>query len=96
MMLKDFLKRATKRERAEVAVACQSSVGYLYQIAGKHRFASPIMAAQIEQSTRLLAQRTDGRLPVVPRATMVRYPQIFEGVYTLPNARAGVDDDELR
>lgn len=96
MMLKDFLRRATKRERTEVADACHSSVPYLYQIAGGHRFASPIKAAQIERSTQLLAQRTDGRLPVVPRATLVRYPQIFEGVYLLPDPRAVGDDYEPR
>ncbi|MEZ5525247.1 MAG: hypothetical protein R3E62_09870 [Pseudomonadales bacterium] len=54
MELKDFLKVATKRERAEVAVACNDSVSYLYQIAGNHRYASPLMATQIERYPALL------------------------------------------
>ena len=52
MELKDFLKMATKRERADVAAACGDSVSYLYQIAGQHRYASPLMATQIERYTR--------------------------------------------
>lgn len=94
MELKDFLKKATKRERAEVAVACNDSVSYLYQIAGNHRYASPIMAIQIERHTRALAVGSDGRLQAVPRATMVRHPQIFEGVDAgVENGCAGADDD---
>ena len=42
---------ATKRERADVAAACGDSVSYLYQIAGQHRYASPLMATQIEHYT---------------------------------------------
>ncbi len=77
MELKDFLKVATKRERAEVAVACNDSVSYLYQIAGHHRYASPLMATQIERYTRFIAGVSNGRLEPVPRETMVRYPEIF-------------------
>ena len=77
MELSHFLKIASKRERAEVAVVCNDSVSYLYQIAGKHRRASPQMAARIEQSTRRVASMTDGRLEAVPRASLVRYPEIF-------------------
>jgi hypothetical protein len=51
MTLKEFLKAATKHERAEVAAVCNDSVGYLYQLAGAHRFASPYMATLIEQTT---------------------------------------------
>jgi len=80
MKLKHFLKMASKRERAEVAVACNDSVSYLYQIAGHHRYASPLLATQIEQSTRAVAEISDGRLCAVPRATMVRHPEIFYGV----------------
>ena len=80
MKLKDFLKIATKRERADVATACNDSVSYLYQIAGHHRYASPLLATQIEQSTRTVAETSDGRLYAVPRATMVRHPEIFYGV----------------
>ena len=80
MELKYFLKMATKRERAEVAVACNDSVSYLYQIAGNHRYASPLLATQIEQSTRVVAEASEGRLQPVPRASMVRHPEIFYGV----------------
>jgi len=79
MELKVFLKLATKRERADVAAACHDSVAYLYQIAGSHRFASPFMATQIELTTRQVAAVSQGRLQTVPRATMVRHPEIFYG-----------------
>ena len=77
MELSHFLKIASKRERAEVAVVCHDSVSYLYQIAGKHRRASPQMAVRIEQRTRKVASMTDGRLEAVPRESLVRYPGIF-------------------
>ncbi len=77
MELKYFLKMATKRERAEVATACNNSVSYLYQIAGNHRYASPLLATQIEKSTRQVAKSSGGRLQAVPRASMVRHPEIF-------------------
>ena len=80
MELKYFLRMATKRERAEVATACNDSVSYLYQIAGNHRYASPLLATQIEQSTKLVAASSGGRLQPVPRASMVRHPEIFYGV----------------
>ena len=94
MELKDFLKMATKRERADVAAACGDSVSYLYQIAGQHRFASPLMATQIEHYTRTVADLSDGRLEPVPRASMVRHPEIFYGVVPESGAHvAGGDDD---
>lgn len=48
MELSEFLKRASKRERAELAEVCNNSVSYLYQLAGKHRFASALLAIKIE------------------------------------------------
>ena len=96
MELKCFLKMATKRERAEVAVACNDSVAYLYQIAGQHRYASPLMAMQIERYTRIVAGHSGGRLKPVPRATMVRHPEIFydvDGVSEVKEAEAGNDDE---
>ena len=84
MKLKEFLKVATKRERADVATACNDSVSYLYQIAGHHRYASPLLATQIERTTREVADLSNGRLESVPRATMVRYPEIFYGVEEPP------------
>lgn len=80
MKLTNFLKAATKRERAAVAVACSGSVSYLYQIAGGHRFASPQLATEIEEKTRQIAAVSDGRLEGVPRQSLVRHPEIFRGV----------------
>ena len=80
MKLKEFLKVATKRERADVATACNDSVSYLYQIAGRHRYASPLLATLIERTTREVADLSNGRLEPVPRATLVRHPEIFYGV----------------
>ena len=85
---------ATKRERADVAVACSDSVSYLYQIAGEHRYASPWMATQIERQTRAVADLSDGRLEPVPRASMVRHPEIFYDVGLRENTQetGGIDD----
>ena len=80
MELKDFLRAATKRERAEIAEVCHDSVSYLYQLAGRHRYASALLATRIEQITRQVATRSDGRLKVVPRDSLVRHPEIFAGV----------------
>jgi hypothetical protein len=80
MTLKEFLKTATKHERAEVAAVCNDSVGYLYQLAGDHRFASPYMATLIEQVTQQVAINSLGRLKTVPRHTLVRHPEIFFGL----------------
>jgi len=81
MNLSLFLRRSTRQERIEVAAVCNSSVGYLYQIAGGHRFASPLMAIRIEGHTCLVASRSNGRLAAVPRSSMVRYPEIFQEPY---------------
>jgi hypothetical protein len=78
MELRQFLKVASKRERAEVATVCNDSVSYLYQLAGKHRYASALMAVRIEALTRTVAAGSVGRLATVPRETLVRYPEIFE------------------
>jgi hypothetical protein len=77
MELKQFLRIATKRERAEVAEDCRTTVAYLYQIAGEHRHASPQMAIRIERFTRHVAHHSGGRLEAVPRETLVRHPEIF-------------------
>ena len=80
MMLKEFLRAASKRERAEVAAVCRDSVAYLYQLAGGHRYASALLAVRIEERTRRVAAGTNGRLRVVPRASLVRHPEIFANV----------------
>ena len=78
MKLKQFLRAATKHERGELAAVCNNSIPYLYLLAGKHRYASALMATRIEHKTRQVALGTDGRLEVVPRETLVRYPEIFD------------------
>jgi hypothetical protein len=78
MELRQFLRAASKRERAEVATVCNDSVSYLYQLAGKHRYASALLAARIEAQTRTVAAGSGGRLATVPRESLVRYPEIFE------------------
>jgi hypothetical protein len=94
MQLNNFLRAATKRERAEVAAVCNGSVSYLYQVAGGHRFASPRMATEIEEKTRAVAADSDGRLETVPRQSLVRPPEIYRGVCPRENrGSAPVGDD---
>ena len=80
MNLQQFLKQATKRERAELATVCNNSVAYLYQLAGGHRYASPRLATCIERVSRQVAAGSQNRLELVPRETLVRYPEIFFGL----------------
>ena len=77
MDLRRFLQLSSKRERAEVAKGCFSSVSYLYQLAGKHRYASALLATRIEKATHEVASRSEGRLAAVTRESLVRYPEIF-------------------
>ncbi len=93
MTLKHFLRLASKRERAEVAVVCNHSVSYLYQLAGQHRYASALLATRIEAATRQVAERSDGLLETVPRESLVRHPEIFSGLehQRLPDRRSPSD-----
>lgn len=77
MNLRRFLQLSSKRERSEVAEGCFSSVSYLYQLAGKHRYASALLATRIEKATHQVALRSKGRLSAVSRESLVRYPEIF-------------------
>lgn len=77
MELKEFLRKASKRERADLADACHSSVSYLYQLAGQHRCASPRLALQLEIETGRVAAETHGRLAAVPSASLVRDPEFY-------------------
>ena len=52
-------------------------VSYLYQLAGKHRYASALLATRIEKATHDVASRSEGRLAAVSRESLVRYPEIF-------------------
>ena len=78
MKMCEFLRRTDKHERADVADACETSVPYLYQLAGRHRYASAYMAMRLEQATRCVAARSGGRLQAVPRRSLVRHPEIFD------------------
>jgi len=80
MTLKHFLQLASKRERAEVAVVCNDSISYLYQLAGQHRYASALLATRIEAATREVAEHSGGLLETVPRESLVRHPEIFSGL----------------
>lgn len=75
------MKHATKRERVQLATVCNGSVAYLYQLAGQHRHASPQMATRIEQVSRKMAAKSKGRLVIIPRESLVRYPEIFVGLH---------------
>lgn len=49
--LQDWLGRATFDERERVATAAGTSVGYLWQLAGSHRKASPLLAAELQKAS---------------------------------------------
>ena len=46
-----WLKQAADEERDRVAKAAGTSVGYLYQIAGGHRKASPELCKKLQDAT---------------------------------------------
>ena len=75
----EFLRRTNKRERAEVAALCRTSVPYLYQLASSHRYASPALAKRVEAHTGAAATRSPERLAPVPGRTLVRDPASYEG-----------------
>ena len=78
MELSEFLRRASKRERADLAELCQTSVPYLYQLAGRHRRASPALARRVEAHTKAIAARTGGHQHAVPGWSLMRDPAAYE------------------
>lgn len=78
MTMTEFLRAASKRERAEVAERCGTSVAYLYQLAGGHRRASYHLAARIEAHTGAFASRIQGRLHQVSGRTLVSHPELYK------------------
>ncbi|MYE81673.1 MAG: hypothetical protein F4X36_07470 [Gammaproteobacteria bacterium] len=74
----DFMRQAEKGEHFDVAEACDTSVSYLYQLAGRHRYASARMAKRLEEATGRVAEDSEGRLAAVPRRSLVRFPEIFD------------------
>lgn len=78
MQLSEFLRKSSVGERSEIAKRCGSSVSYLYQIAGGHRFASARLALKIERATARLANRAPNRLGQVCRQSLIKHPEIFD------------------
>ena len=78
MNMTEFLRAASKRERAEVAERCGTTVRYLWQLAGWHRNAVVRLAARIEAHAAALASRTQGRRRQVPGKTLVLHPERYK------------------
>ncbi|MEE4109793.1 MAG: hypothetical protein V2I24_10615 [Halieaceae bacterium] len=57
------------------------SVSYLYQLAGKHRYASALMAARIEATTREAASRSGGRLEALTQESLAL--ELFVALWAL-------------
>jgi hypothetical protein len=56
-------------------------VSYLYQLAGKHRYASALMAARIEATTREVASRSGGRLEALTQESLAL--ELFVALWAL-------------
>jgi len=54
MDIKTFLKRATPHERQQFAEAAETSVAYLYQIAGKHKLPGAKLCRRLVKANPLL------------------------------------------
>lgn len=52
MNIYDWMNKATDEEREAVAKEAGTSVGYLWQLSGKHRRPSPKLAERLESATR--------------------------------------------
>ncbi len=63
--LSDFLKLATPEQREQFASACNTSVGYLYQIAGKHSTNISLALAIRLASASRASNLADNRLQVI-------------------------------
>lgn len=61
MNLKDFLRTLAPDEREAFAEAANTSVAYLYQLAGGHRDASAKMAVKIEKASQGAVTRRELR-----------------------------------
>lgn len=48
MFVRDWMAAASEAEREAVAVKAKTSVGYLWQLSGLHRKASPDLAERLE------------------------------------------------
>lgn len=58
---------ATSDEQAALAQLAGTSKNYLYQLAKQTRVASAELAAAIEKASHIVARRSKGRLPKLPR-----------------------------
>ena len=64
-----------------MSAVCNESVSYLYQLAGKHRNASPQLATRIEQVSRQVAARSEGRLELVPGLGLLFFDADLDPLY---------------
>lgn len=69
-MMQAWMRAANEDERLYLALEAGTSRGYLNQLAGGHRDASPTLAAAIERVTLEMREETQGRLPVVYRTDL--------------------------
>lgn len=69
--LTTYLRDATPEEREETARLAGTSVNYLYALAGCHRKNPAVhLAIGIENATRQMSIRTEGRLPIVEASVL--------------------------
>lgn len=61
MKLSEFMAEASAERREEVAQKAETTVAYLYQLAGGHRAASALLARRIENATDGEVTRADLR-----------------------------------
>lgn len=54
MNLKDWMHSTNHEERSAVAAAARTSVGYLWQLAGKHRVPSKGLVERLESATKAI------------------------------------------
>lgn len=74
--MKLWMQAASTAEQEELATRVSTSRAYLYHLAADagstyRREPKPILAAQIERATVLMAKKASGRLPIVYRTDLV-------------------------
>lgn len=61
MLLAELMRVLNDRERDIFAKRADTTTAYLYQLAGRHSFASPKKAVQLEQSAKSMGYDIDRR-----------------------------------
>lgn len=88
-VLKKFIDHATQPEIAELASRAGTSQHYLvHQLGGERRGASAKLAGNIEKGSRVIAGRSRGRLPVIPRT------DLCEACAACPYAKACISNKQ--